>query len=76
MRAEVGDWLVVEAVHLGGHRRQGQIVEVCGREGGEPFRVHWLDDGRVTLFFPGPDTHLEHHLPHHLKLNVGRSTSL
>ncbi|MDA3644308.1 DUF1918 domain-containing protein [Saccharopolyspora indica] len=75
MHAEVGDWLIIEAVHLGGHRRRGQIIEACGPGGSEPYRVHWLDDGKVSLFFPGPDAHLEHRLPHHLKLNAVRRTN-
>ncbi|MGW3472258.1 DUF1918 domain-containing protein [Saccharopolyspora sp. NPDC000995] len=72
MHAEVGEWLVAEAVHLDGHRRKGQIVEVHGPGGEPPYLVHWLDDGRVTLFFPGPDAHLERSLPKHLKPHADR----
>ncbi|GAA0528333.1 hypothetical protein GCM10011581_31600 [Saccharopolyspora subtropica] len=68
MRAEVGEWLIAEPVHLDGHRRKGQIIEVHGPDGEPPYLVRWIDDDRVTLFFPGPDTHLERHLPPHLKV--------
>lgn len=75
MHAEVGEWLIAEALHLDGPRRKGQILEVRGPEGEPPYLVHWLDNDRVSLFFPGPDTHLEHVLPHHLKLDAGRATA-
>ena len=29
--------------------------------GGPPYLVRWSDDGRETLFFPGPDAHISHH---------------
>jgi uncharacterized protein DUF1918 len=32
MRADVGDWLVVEGTHLDDHRRRGQILEVHPRK--------------------------------------------
>lgn len=69
MRAQVGDWLIVEGTHLDDHRRKGQITDVRGPNGQPPYMVHWLDNGHVTFFFPGPDTHIEHHLPHHLRLD-------
>jgi hypothetical protein len=68
MRAHVGEWLVVEGAHLEDHRRKGQITEIHGQEGEPPYMVHWLEDGHVSLFFPGPDTHIEKNLPHHLRL--------
>lgn len=68
MRAAVGEWLVVEGGHLDDHRRKGQIMEVRGPDGAPPYLVHWLEDGHTSLIFPGPDTHAEHKLPHHLRV--------
>jgi hypothetical protein len=28
-------------------------------DGTPPYEVHWLDDGHVTLVFPGPEAHVE-----------------
>lgn len=59
MHAKVGDWIVVESVHLGGPRRIGEVVEVRHPDGTPPYVVRWTDDDRETLFFPGPETHVE-----------------
>ncbi|MEV0895433.1 DUF1918 domain-containing protein [Actinoplanes sp. NPDC049802] len=59
MNAHVGDHVVVEAVRLGGERRIGIITTVEHADGTPPYRVHWLNDGRTTLFFPGPEAHIE-----------------
>ena len=55
MNAQVGDWIVVESVHLDGHRREGEVVELRHPDGSPPYMVHWLDTGETTLVFPGPD---------------------
>jgi Rv2632c-like/Domain of unknown function (DUF1918) len=60
MEAVVGDRIVVAAALLNGPVRDGEIIEV-GSEGGPPYLVRWSDDGRETLFFPGPDAHISHH---------------
>jgi Domain of unknown function (DUF1876)/Domain of unknown function (DUF1918) len=60
MEAAVGDRIVVAAAMLGGPMRDGEIIEV-GTHGGPPYLVRWSDDGRETLFFPGPDAHVSHH---------------
>ncbi|GGN51819.1 hypothetical protein FHR83_008825 [Actinoplanes campanulatus] len=59
MKAHVGDRVVVEAVRFGGERRIGIITTVEHTDGTPPYRVHWLNDGRTTLLFPGPETHIE-----------------
>lgn len=69
MRAHVGEWLIVEGLHLDDHRRKGQIIEIHGPGGEPPYMVHWLEDDHVSLLFPGPDTHIEEKLPHHLRLD-------
>ena len=55
MKARVGDWVVVEGVTLGVSTRRGQVVEVRHPDGSPPYLVHWVDTGRQTLVFPGPD---------------------
>jgi len=59
MIAHVGDRIVVEARHLGEHRRVGVVTGVDRVDGGPPYQVRWLDEGRTTLFFPGPEAHIE-----------------
>jgi hypothetical protein len=59
MKARIGDRVVVEALHLGSERRIGIVTAVGHDDGSPPYRVHWLSDGRTTLFYPGPETHVE-----------------
>lgn len=58
MKAEVGDWVVIEGVTLGVPTRRGQVVELRHPDGSPPYLVHWLDTGKRTLVFPGPDGHV------------------
>ena len=58
MKAESGDWLVVEALHVGEHRRCGQVVDVRGKDGEPPYLVRWNDGDNETLFFPREGTHV------------------
>jgi hypothetical protein len=60
MKAEVGDLVVVASRKLLGQVRVGEVIAVGDCSGGGPYRVRWSDDGRETLFFPGPDAHVEH----------------
>lgn len=55
MKANVGDKLIVEGTRGGDIRRAGIIVGVEHRDGTPPYRVRWLDNGRESLVFPGPD---------------------
>ena len=57
MRAQVGDRLVMEGHTETEHRREGEIVEVHGTDGGPPYLVRWAD-GHEGLTFPGVDTHV------------------
>jgi CBS domain-containing protein len=59
MRASPGDRLVVGPHHLGGQRRDAEIIEARGDDGGPPFLVRWEDSGRVSLLYPGTDAHVE-----------------
>ena len=58
MHAQAGDWLVVEGRTDTRHARRAQILAVDSPGGGPPYHVRWLDDGRESLVFPGPDAHV------------------
>jgi hypothetical protein len=57
MQANVGDRLVVESGKVDAPRREGEVLEVHGADGGPPFLVQW-SDGHQGLTFPGPDAHV------------------
>jgi hypothetical protein len=59
MKAAVGDRMVIAANRTDGPVRDGEILEV-GPDGNGPFRVRWSDTGHETLFYPGPDAHVQH----------------
>jgi hypothetical protein len=58
MKAEVGDRIVVASGTVNRPIRDGEILQV-GEGGGGPYLVRW-SDGTESLFFPGPDAHVEH----------------
>lgn len=57
MRAQVGDRLVVEGKTVDSPRREGEVIEVQGEDGGPPYLVRWAD-GHEGLTYPGPDAHV------------------
>lgn len=57
MRAQPGDWLVIEGREVGQRGRRGRIVEVHSTDGAPPYQVRWLD-GHEGLVFPGPDARI------------------
>ena len=57
MHAEVGDWLIVNSATGSTQARYAAIVGVSD-DGGPPFRVKWVDTGRDSLMFPGPDAEI------------------
>ena len=59
MKAEVGDRIVVASGTLHRPIRDGEILQV-GEGGVGPYLVRWSDSGNESLFFPGPDAHVEH----------------
>lgn len=61
MKAAVGDRIIVRSMHVGEPDRDGEVLEVRGRDGAPPYLVRWSDDGHEGLFFPGPDTQIHHH---------------
>jgi hypothetical protein len=70
MHAHVGDWIVVESGHLDGHRRRGQVVRLEHPDGTPPYVVRWIEDDRETVFFPGPETHVEFKQEHTARKDV------
>ncbi|MEU8238987.1 DUF1918 domain-containing protein [Actinoplanes missouriensis] len=58
MYAHIGDRIVVAGLHIDDERRVGIITAVGHDDGSPPYHVHWLSDGRTTLFYPGPETHI------------------
>ncbi|MEV6837271.1 DUF1918 domain-containing protein [Streptomyces sp. NPDC051133] len=60
MRAGVGDEIVVRGTTAGIVARDGEVVGLHHPDGSPPYDVRWLDSGRVTLYFPGPDAYVRH----------------
>jgi hypothetical protein len=61
MRAAIGDRIVVMGRHVGDPNRQGVILAVEGQDGSPPYRVRWDATGHEGVFFPGPDSVVEHY---------------
>jgi hypothetical protein len=59
MKANVGDRLVMEGIHVGEPRRVGVILELRHPDGTPPYLVRWLDSGHEGLIFPGPESRIE-----------------
>jgi hypothetical protein len=55
VHASVGDRIHVSGTHVADHERDGEILEVRGKDGTPPYVVHWFDTGHDALVFPGPD---------------------
>lgn len=60
MHATVGDRLVVHGAHVDDVNREGEIVEVRGKNGEPPYVVRWSDTGQEAFVFPGPDATVHH----------------
>jgi hypothetical protein len=60
MRASVGDRLIVHGAHLDDPVRDGEILEVRGKNGEPPYVVRWSDTGHEGFIFPGPDATIQH----------------
>jgi Domain of unknown function (DUF1918) len=59
MIAHVGDRLVLEGTHFDDVRRVGVITGVGHDDGAPPYHVRWLEDGRITMIFPGAEARIE-----------------
>ncbi len=60
MKASIGDRIVIEPHHIGEGRRDCQVLEVRGPDGGSPYFVRWGDSGHEALFYPGSDASVQH----------------
>ena len=60
LRAHAGDQIRIHGHHVGEPDRCGEIIETRGANGASPFVVRWDDSDHVVLFFPGPDTTIDH----------------
>jgi hypothetical protein len=60
MRAVPGDRIIVRSMHVGEPDRDGEVLEVRGKDGAPPYLVRWSDSGHEGLLFPGPDTQIHH----------------
>jgi hypothetical protein len=60
MKASVGDRIVVNANHVDGPVRDGEIIELRHEDGTPPYVVRWSDTGHTAVVYPGPDAHVEH----------------
>nr|WP_319718904.1 MULTISPECIES: DUF1918 domain-containing protein [unclassified Streptomyces] len=58
--ARKGDRLIVSGATVGDEGREGEIIGLPHADGSPPYEVRWSDTGRVTLIFPGPDSHVQH----------------
>jgi hypothetical protein len=58
MRAQVGDRITVHSLHVGEPNRDGEILEVHGKDGAPPYVVRWSDTGHLGLYFPGADAQI------------------
>ena len=63
MHAATGDRLIVHGTHVDDVNRDGEILEVRGKDGEPPYVVRWSDNGHEALVFPGPDA-VVHHYEH------------
>jgi hypothetical protein len=59
MKAQIGDRLIMESIHVGEPRRIGVILELRHPDGTPPYLVRWLDNGHEGLVFPGPESRVE-----------------
>lgn len=60
MKAKPGDRLIVKSATVGTPPRDGEILEVHGRDGEPPYVIRWSDTGHQALYFPGGDAEVHH----------------
>ncbi len=56
MKAEIGDEIVVDGLHLGELPREGEIIAIKESTGTLLYDVRW-DDGHESTFCPGATSH-------------------
>ena len=52
LRASAGDRVAVHGHRQGEPERDGEILDVLGKQGSPPYLVRW-DDGRTSTLYPG-----------------------
>jgi hypothetical protein len=57
LHANVGDRIVIDSVHLGESRREGEVLEVLGEGETTHYRMRW-EDGHESLFYPASSAHI------------------
>jgi hypothetical protein len=57
MKANIGDWLLVNSRSDSTHARRAKILDV-GRDGEAPYTVRWVDTDHDAIVFPGPDAEI------------------
>ncbi|MFJ9865705.1 DUF1918 domain-containing protein [Streptomyces sp. NPDC101165] len=60
MYARVGDEIVVRSTKAGVVTRDGEVVGVHHPDGSPHYDVRRTANGRVSLYFPGPDAYVRH----------------
>ena len=58
MKAHPGDWIIMHSHTDGGPVRKAEII-ATGADGEPPYTVRWIEDGRETVVFPGPDAQVQ-----------------
>lgn len=53
MKAHQGDRIILAASHVDAPTRDGEVLEVRGKDGAPPYLVRWAD-GHTVLLYPGP----------------------
>lgn len=53
MKAQIGDRIVLAGEQVDRPTRDGEILEVRGKDGAPPYLVRW-SDGHTGLLYPGP----------------------
>jgi hypothetical protein len=59
MQAAPGDRIIVKGRYLDEPNRDGEVLEVRGKDGGPPYEVRW-SDGHTALFFPAGGVEIHH----------------
>lgn len=60
MRAARGDRLILTPTHPDEPKRDAEIIEVHGVDGGPPYLVRWSDNGHESLCFPSTGAEIHH----------------
>lgn len=50
---------MIASAHVDGPVRDGEVIGVEHEDGSPPYLVRWSDNGHESLFYPGPDAHVD-----------------